>query len=65
MPYTKVDFTIQMQVDEDEIYWRQKKGDEELEWSYSSAHIISQLTQCFGERGFQYSSSCCSIEVND
>ncbi|KAF5481241.1 hypothetical protein F2P56_001909 [Juglans regia] len=34
-------------VDEDEIYWRQKKGDEELEWSHSSAHIISQLTQCF------------------
>ncbi|XP_041003413.1 ELMO domain-containing protein A-like isoform X2 [Juglans microcarpa x Juglans regia] len=34
-------------VDEDEIYWRQKKGDEELEWSHSSAHIITQLTQCF------------------
>ncbi|KAE8075896.1 hypothetical protein FH972_014579 [Carpinus fangiana] len=34
-------------VDEDEIYWRQKKGDEELEWSHSSTHVISQLTQCF------------------
>ncbi|GLT67476.1 hypothetical protein SLA2020_397820 [Shorea laevis] len=34
-------------VDEDEIYWRQKKGDEELEWSHSSTPVISQLTQCF------------------
>ncbi|OMO59745.1 Engulfment/cell motility, ELMO [Corchorus capsularis] len=36
-----------MNVDEDEVYWRQKKGDEELEWSHSSTHVISQLTQCF------------------
>ncbi|KAF3443885.1 hypothetical protein FNV43_RR13575 [Rhamnella rubrinervis] len=34
-------------VDEDEIYWRQKKGDEELEWSHDSTHVISQLAQCF------------------
>ncbi|KAK7854536.1 elmo domain-containing protein a [Quercus suber] len=27
-------------VDEDEIYWRQKKGDEELEWSHSSTHHL-------------------------
>ncbi|XVE49886.1 hypothetical protein DITRI_Ditri01bG0118200 [Diplodiscus trichospermus] len=34
-------------VDEDEVYWRQKKGDEELEWPHSSTHLISQLAQCF------------------
>ncbi|XP_015880576.3 uncharacterized protein LOC107416581 isoform X2 [Ziziphus jujuba] len=34
-------------VDEDEIYWRQNKGDEELDWSHDSTHVISQLTQCF------------------
>ncbi|XP_012088318.1 ELMO domain-containing protein A isoform X1 [Jatropha curcas] len=34
-------------VDEDEVYWRSEKGSEELEWSYSSTHVISQLTQCF------------------
>ncbi|KAL9457730.1 hypothetical protein AB3S75_006724 [Citrus x aurantiifolia] len=34
-------------VDEDEIYWRQKKDDEELEWSQNSSHVISQLAQCF------------------
>ncbi|XVF66861.1 hypothetical protein PTKIN_Ptkin10aG0072600 [Pterospermum kingtungense] len=34
-------------VDEDEVYWRQKKGDEELEWTHSSTHVISQLAQCF------------------
>ncbi|KAK7263638.1 hypothetical protein RJT34_31232 [Clitoria ternatea] len=34
-------------VDEDEIYWRQRKEDEELEWTPNSTHLISQLTQCF------------------
>ncbi|XP_044502011.1 ELMO domain-containing protein A-like isoform X2 [Mangifera indica] len=34
-------------VDEDEIYWRQKKGDEELERSQNSTHVLSQLVQCF------------------
>ncbi|XP_044465699.1 ELMO domain-containing protein A-like isoform X2 [Mangifera indica] len=34
-------------VDEDEIYWRQKKYDEELEWSHNSTPVISQLAQCF------------------
>ncbi|KAK9284574.1 hypothetical protein L1049_023749 [Liquidambar formosana] len=34
-------------VDEDEIYWRRKKSDEELEWSHNSTHVISQLAQCF------------------
>ncbi|KAG8641469.1 hypothetical protein MANES_13G148900v8 [Manihot esculenta] len=34
-------------VDEDEVYWRSEKRNEELEWSYNSTHVISQLTQCF------------------
>ncbi|XP_014493259.1 ELMO domain-containing protein A isoform X1 [Vigna radiata var. radiata] len=34
-------------VDEDEIYWRHRKEDEELEWTPNSTHLISQLTQCF------------------
>ncbi|KAH7576896.1 hypothetical protein JRO89_XS01G0172200 [Xanthoceras sorbifolium] len=34
-------------VDEDEIYWRQKKSDEEVEWSHNSTHVIQQLAQCF------------------
>ncbi|KAK6919031.1 ELMO domain [Dillenia turbinata] len=34
-------------VDEDEIYWRQKKEDEELAWSHNSSHLVSQLAQCF------------------
>ncbi|XWS54217.1 hypothetical protein CRYUN_Cryun10bG0070400 [Craigia yunnanensis] len=34
-------------VDEDEVCWRQKKGDEELEWTHSSTRLISQLAQCF------------------
>ncbi|RVW46421.1 ELMO domain-containing protein A [Vitis vinifera] len=34
-------------VDEDEVYWRQKKDDDELEWSHNSTHVISQLAQCF------------------
>ncbi|KAA8526411.1 hypothetical protein F0562_008386 [Nyssa sinensis] len=34
-------------VDEDEIYWRQKKDSEELAWSHNSSHVISQLAQCF------------------
>ncbi|XP_059660967.1 uncharacterized protein LOC132307271 isoform X2 [Cornus florida] len=34
-------------VDEDEIYWRQKKDDDDLAWPHNSAHVISQLTQCF------------------
>ncbi|XP_028071718.1 ELMO domain-containing protein A isoform X2 [Camellia sinensis] len=34
-------------VDEDEAYWRRKKASEELAWSHNSAHVISQLTQCF------------------
>ncbi|XP_057984399.1 uncharacterized protein LOC110668212 isoform X2 [Hevea brasiliensis] len=34
-------------VDEDEVYWRSEKSNEELEWSYNSTHVISQLTQCF------------------
>ncbi|KAK8599375.1 hypothetical protein V6N13_077301 [Hibiscus sabdariffa] len=36
-----------MQVDEDEVYWRRKKGGRELEWPHSSTHLISQLAQCF------------------
>ncbi|CAK9314784.1 unnamed protein product [Citrullus colocynthis] len=35
------------EVDEDEIYWRRRRGDEELEWSHSSTHVILQLAQCF------------------
>ncbi|XP_052734492.1 uncharacterized protein LOC108339760 isoform X2 [Vigna angularis] len=38
---------ITYQVDEDEIYWRHRKEDEELEWTPNSTHLISQLTQCF------------------
>ncbi|KOM50268.1 hypothetical protein LR48_Vigan08g109500 [Vigna angularis] len=38
---------FEMQVDEDEIYWRHRKEDEELEWTPNSTHLISQLTQCF------------------
>ncbi|KAK7257455.1 hypothetical protein RIF29_31454 [Crotalaria pallida] len=34
-------------VDEDEIYWRRRKEDKELEWSHNSTHLISQLAQCF------------------
>ncbi|KAK8480800.1 hypothetical protein V6N11_028085 [Hibiscus sabdariffa] len=34
-------------VDEDEVYWRRKKGGQELEWPHSSTHLISQLAQCF------------------
>lgn len=42
-------FKIEIQVDEDEIYWRRRKEDEELEWTPNSTHLISQLTQCFSE----------------
>ncbi|XP_022986358.1 uncharacterized protein LOC111484122 isoform X2 [Cucurbita maxima] len=35
------------EVDEDEIYWRRRRGDEELEWSHSSTHVILKLAQCF------------------
>ncbi|XP_057954663.1 uncharacterized protein LOC131148765 isoform X2 [Malania oleifera] len=35
-----------MQVDEDDVYWRQDDG-EELAWSHNSPHVISQLAQCF------------------
>lgn len=45
-------FKIQMQVDEDEIYWRRRKEDEDLEWSNNSTHLISQLAQCFSEYNF-------------
>lgn len=38
-----------IQVDEDGIFWRQKKGDDELAWSQHSAHVTSQLAQCFSE----------------
>ncbi|MBA0656343.1 hypothetical protein Goklo_008708, partial [Gossypium klotzschianum] len=34
-------------VDEDEVYWRRKKGGEELEWPHNSTHLLSQLAQCF------------------
>ncbi|KAL4348639.1 hypothetical protein GQ457_17G024010 [Hibiscus cannabinus] len=34
-------------VDEDEVYWRRKKGGQELEWPHSSTHLISQLARCF------------------
>ncbi|XP_050899157.1 uncharacterized protein LOC127105976 isoform X2 [Lathyrus oleraceus] len=34
-------------VDEDEIYWRHEKEDEELEWSHHSTHLITHLIQCF------------------
>lgn len=37
------------QVDEDGIFWRQKKSDDELAWSQRSAHVKSQLIQCFSE----------------
>ncbi|KAF5441819.1 hypothetical protein F2P56_037235 [Juglans regia] len=33
-------------VDQEEIYWR-RKGDKGHEWSHSSTHVITQLTQCF------------------
>lgn len=36
-----------VQVDEDELYWDEKKGDEES--AHSSAHVISQLSQCLSE----------------
>ena len=42
-------FKIEIQVDEDEIYWRRRKADEELEWTPNSTHLISQFTQCFSE----------------
>lgn len=38
---------MQSKVDEDEIYWRLRKEDEELEWSHDSTRLIAQLTQCF------------------
>ncbi|XP_047947251.1 ELMO domain-containing protein A-like isoform X2 [Salvia hispanica] len=34
-------------VDEDEVYWDRKKQDKESAWSHNSAHVISQLAQCF------------------
>ncbi|CAL0333873.1 unnamed protein product [Lupinus luteus] len=34
-------------VDKDEIYWRCRKKNEELEWSQNSTLLISQLAQCF------------------
>ncbi|KAL7000344.1 hypothetical protein U1Q18_001493, partial [Sarracenia purpurea var. burkii] len=34
-------------VDEDEVYWRCKKASEELAWPHNTAHVISQLAQCF------------------
>ncbi|KAI4333992.1 hypothetical protein L6164_018735 [Bauhinia variegata] len=40
-------FGIQMQVDEDELYWRKRKEGDELECSHNSTHLISQLVQCF------------------
>ncbi|KAA3462556.1 ELMO domain-containing protein A-like isoform X1 [Gossypium australe] len=38
---------LQYNVDEDEVYWRRKKGGEELEWPHNSTHLLSQLAQCF------------------
>ncbi|XP_057455704.1 uncharacterized protein LOC130746933 isoform X2 [Lotus japonicus] len=35
-----------LKVDEDEIYWRHRKEDNELEWSHNSTHLITQLTRC-------------------
>ncbi|MBA0689011.1 hypothetical protein Goari_006762 [Gossypium aridum] len=40
---------ITLGVDEDEVYWRRKKGGEELEWPHNSTHLLSQLAQCFSE----------------
>ncbi|XP_047974638.1 ELMO domain-containing protein A-like [Salvia hispanica] len=34
-------------VDEDELYWDGKERDKESAWSHDSAHLISQLAQCF------------------
>ncbi|XP_019194476.1 PREDICTED: ELMO domain-containing protein A isoform X2 [Ipomoea nil] len=34
-------------VDEDELYWDRRKEDAESAWSDNSAHVISQLAQCF------------------
>ncbi|XP_038713187.1 ELMO domain-containing protein A-like isoform X3 [Tripterygium wilfordii] len=34
-------------VDEDEVYWRQEKDDEELEWTHKSTPVILQFVQCF------------------
>ncbi|XP_057796468.1 uncharacterized protein LOC131012546 isoform X3 [Salvia miltiorrhiza] len=34
-------------VDGDELYWDGKKRDKESAWSHNSAHVISQLAQCF------------------
>ncbi|XP_022726560.1 ELMO domain-containing protein A-like isoform X2 [Durio zibethinus] len=33
--------------DEDEVYRREKKGGEGLEWPRSSTHVITKLAQCF------------------
>ena len=49
---TETHFQNEMQVDEDDVYWKRKKSSEELEWSHNSTHVISQLTQCFGEYSF-------------
>jgi len=51
-----------MQVDEDEIYWRHRKEDEELEWSHDSARLIAQLTQCFCE--YIFSLDLCLLFFN-
>ncbi|KAK3039557.1 hypothetical protein RJ639_027701 [Escallonia herrerae] len=34
-------------VDEDEIYWKCQKGDEELAWPHNSVRVTSHFTQCF------------------
>ncbi|KAG6385114.1 hypothetical protein SASPL_153941 [Salvia splendens] len=34
-------------VDEDGLYWDGKEQDKESAWSHDSAHVISQLAQCF------------------
>ncbi|KAL0311534.1 UNVERIFIED_CONTAM: ELMO domain-containing protein A, partial [Sesamum angustifolium] len=36
-------------VDEDDLYWDGKKREEESASSHNSAHVISQLAQCFSE----------------
>lgn len=47
--FLQICFEIEMQVDEDEPYWRQRKEDEELECSHNSTHLISHLAQCLSK----------------
>ncbi|KAK4386037.1 ELMO domain-containing protein A [Sesamum angolense] len=41
------DLSYSNEVDEDDLYWDGKKREEESASSHNSAHVISQLAQCF------------------